>query len=213
MIPHSLPASFGTARGKALPGGYRSYGGAGGFRPTWALGTHSNPCILWQYPHAWRVVESSDSRVIVETSLDLYHVAYRRRISIERGKPGFICEVEAVNKLPAPAVAAGFSFNLVLDLDAEAAAWLEFAWEADRRQRLSLREAATTLVRLPARECLAVNSPRWVVTIRSDPAETAGYWADWSAGSYVTPDLHGMYRSREPGQTTTVRWEFAAEPR
>lgn len=212
IIPHTVPRYRTTRRGQALPGGYRSHGAAG-LRPIWALGTHSNPCILWQYPHAWRVLETDGERVAVELACDLPHVAYRCRIAMQRGVPGFLCEVRAVNRLPAPAVAAGFSFNFALAFEPEDVATLEFAWEADGRQRTSLREPGTAIVYLPAREHLEVRAACWTVTILSDPAETTGYCVDWAPGFCVTPDLHGAYHLRQPGEETVVRWQFQARRR
>ena len=208
IIPHTVPGFLSSSRGKAAPGGYRSHGAAG-LLPIWALGTHSNPCILWQYPYSWRLVESNADRVIVEYGREFPHVDYRCRIGMHRGTPGFWCEPRAVNRLAGP-VAAGFSFNLALALDPEDAAVLEFAWEADRRHRSTIRETARSLVPIQARERLEMRSTRWIVTIRSDPAETAGYWADWAPGCFVTPDLHGAYHERQPGEETVVRWEFQA---
>lgn len=210
IIPHSMPRYLASPRGKALPGGYRSHGAAG-LRPIWALGTHSNPCILWQYPCSWTVIESNDDRVTVEFGREFPHVDFHCRIGMRRGATGFSCEARAVNRLPGPPVAAGFSFNLALELDPDDVEDLTFAWEADARHRASLPEAATSLVAIPAREHLEIRSSRWIVTILSDPAETAGYWADWAPGYYVTPDLHGMYHERQPGEETVVRWQFRAQ--
>jgi hypothetical protein len=148
--------------------------------------------------------------VTVEVSRSFYHVDYPCRIGMRRGEPGFHCEAHAINRLPGPPVAAGFSFNFALALDPEDVAGLTFEWEEGGHRRLSIGEAAAGLVPVSARERLDVLSARWRVSIFSDPAETAGYEADWAPGFYVTPDLHGVYRERQPGEETTVRWRFEA---
>jgi hypothetical protein len=210
LMGHSVPFHLASRRGKALPGGYRSHNGTVGLRPIWALGTHSNPCILWQYPCSWKVVESDADRVTVEVARSFYHADYRCRFGMRRGEPGLWCEAHAVNRLPGPPVAAGFSFNLALALELEEVAGLTFAWEADGRHRTTIEEAGCGFIQIPARECLEVRSSRWAVRIQSDPAETAGYGVDWAPGIIVTPDLHGVYRERKTGEETVARWQFQA---
>lgn len=210
LIPHTVPDW--VARVQPQSGGYRGYTGAGGLRPIWALGTHLNPNILWQSPAAWRIVEQSESRLELEVSQAFAHADITRRISVTRGEDGFRYRVTAVNRLPG--AAGGWNFNFLLHMPAEEFEHLRFTWEEDGRQSTDIRRALNTVLKVDARRHLAIVTRHWTVTVDSDPDHTAFYLVDWSsAGRYITPDVHSIFRDLEVGQTLTTEWRFRAECR
>lgn len=203
IIPGSME---GFLKRDALPCGYRSYAAAGGLRSIWGFGTHSNPCILWQHPWRWSVVEQTSDRVAVELSAEFVHVTVRVRIAIERGRTGFIYESHGSNKLEH---AYGvFNFNLPLffhlgDLDE-----MKLGWQENGRPRTTtLSSKAEGGFWIPARGPLTVENQTWSLTIDADAESTAGYFVDWGAG-FITPDLHGVYRPLRRGDEIATRWCF-----
>lgn len=195
VIAHTLPEFLRS--NKFASGGYRSHTRAGGFRPIWALGTHSNPCILWQHPFEWRIPETAPSRRAVEFSLSLPHVDVRYRVSIERGTSGFLFEAEAVNRLEN--IHAGWNFNLPL------------VWDAASHSVLSWGNgevAGNEPQWYPDVKTVHLATPHWNLDIVPKPGETAGCFVD-RGRDWITPDLHGLYRPRKIGETIRTQWRFS----
>jgi len=192
------------------PGGYRSFAAVGGFRPIWALGAHSNPCILWQYPYDWRIIEQTGERIVVELFRDFPHVGIRLRISITRGEPGFTYEARATNRLEH--AWGAFNFNLPLAITSADVTGLKFQWEdAGRERETSLTEECQTAFAVPARGPLTVAGTAWTLHIEAAPEQTALYFVDWSP-AFITPDLRGVYRPRAVNEETVTRWRFTCQP-
>ncbi|HMP77274.1 MAG TPA: family 20 glycosylhydrolase [Kiritimatiellia bacterium] len=193
------------------PGGYRSYSALGGLRPIWALGTHSNPSILWQYPYAARIVEAGSDSVVAEFTRDFFHVAIRIRVSIERGAPGFRYEVRGINRLAR--ARAAFNFNLPLTLRRADVEGMALRWRAEDgapRETTIARERVSAFT-VPARGPLTVAGTAWTLDIEADPAETALYFVDWGPG-FITPDVHGVYRPRDVNEEVNATWRFTCRP-
>lgn len=204
IIPPSMDSFL---KRNALPGGYRSFNAAGGFRPIWALGTHSNPCILWQHPWSWKVIEQNDQRVSVQCALSLPHGDFAVRIGIERGLRGFTYEARCTNKLAY--AHGGFNFNLLLPLHEADLDGLTLSWTEDARPRsTTVASRGESAFWIPARGPLTARYRHRTIHIDAPAAETAGYFVDWGPGM-ITPDLHGVYRPRAVGEETVVRWRFA----
>jgi hypothetical protein len=190
----------------ALPGGYRSYAAAGGFRPIWALGTHSNPCILWQHPWRWRVAKQTRKNVMIELRLQLPHGSFLVRIGMERGRSGFSYEAGAINRLEHNYGA--FNFNLPLPFTLEDVAALKLIGKG---KPVTIASKSQSGFWLPVRGSLTVQRPAWTLQIEASPHQTAGYFVDWGIG-FITPDLHGVYRKLKPGDETIARWRFSIRP-
>ncbi len=210
---HELIADRLRAQRRPLlpPGGYRSYSSLGGLRPIWALGTHSNPSILWHYPYAARIVESGPDRVVAEFTRDYPHVAIRIRVGMERGTPGFRYEVRGINRLDH--ARAAFNFNLPLHLrraDVEGMA-LRWRGEGGAPRETTLARERVSAFAVPARGPLTVAGTAWTLEIEADPAETALYFVDWGPG-FITPDVHGVYRPRALNEEVTTTWRFTCRP-
>ncbi|MDD5704812.1 MAG: family 20 glycosylhydrolase [Kiritimatiellae bacterium] len=209
VIPHWLQQF--TEAGAAAPGGYRSYSGVGGFRPIWGLGTHSNPCILWQGPFEWRPVTESDDTIVVELSRRMRHVDVRYTITARRGLDGFVFRAEAMNNMEG--AYGAFNFNLVLAVQPSDLDETTFAWtEQGQERRLRLSDQFDSFFRLPAVAEMTVVKPDYSVSIRCDPARTAGFYVDW-ATTFLTPDIRGLYRKMRVGEREVVEWRFAAKRR
>jgi len=199
IIPNSI-ANF--LKRNPLAGGYRSYNAAGGLRPIWALGTHSNPCILWQFPWNWKIEKKTKESIVVALAAQFSHVSVVIYISIARDHSGFNYEVRATNKL-AHAYGA-FNFNLPLTFDLEDLTAMKFEWQEGET---TVAAHADGVFWIPARGALTVRCPRWTLQVDAPPDQTAGYAVDWGAG-FVTPDLHGVYRKLNVGEETVTRWSF-----
>jgi hypothetical protein len=193
-----------------LPGGYRSYTAAGGFRVVWAMGTHSNPCILWQHPWAWSITEQTQETVAVELKLELPHGAFVIVITIARGTSGFAYEARCVNQLEH--AYGAFNFNLPLPLSLEDLSNMKFMWDdPERAHEVTVAGCAESAFWIPASGALTLRRPNWDLHIDSVPEQTSGYFVDWGAG-FITPDLHGVYQPLKIGQETVARWHFKTEP-
>jgi hypothetical protein len=202
IIPHSLPEFI--EKNTFEPGGYRSYSGAGGFRPIWAFGSHHNPCVVWQGPFEWNV-DSNDREIRVELARKMPHVDLNYTIVVEKGKRGFTFTARAVNKIDG--AYGTFSFNLPLALTSADFADLNFEWE--NGGALPFRDIRDTFVVIPAKRCLTVSKPGVVFAIESDPELTAGYYTDMSL-TCVTPDLRGYYQKLGAGDACSATWRFSA---
>jgi len=199
VIPDMLESFL---KREMLPGGYRSYVAAGGFRPIWAMITHSNPCILWQYPWGWRIVEEADSVAGVEFTLSLPHGEFVLRYEIQAGRSGWICEARAVNRLPG--IQATWNFNMILPADPHDLDKTFLEWAGGRT---TLAEKGQTVWWVDATEGVSVD---WVVgrvEIKCEHEKTAGFFVDWFL-PYVTPDLHGVYHQLAAGNELSARWSF-----
>jgi hypothetical protein len=206
IIPRTIDALLAPHPNSPLPGGYRSYSRAAGFRPIWALGTHSNPCILWQHPFNWTLVEQTSDRVTVGLELELAHVAVRYHITMEKGLSGFIYRATARNKLPS--VYAAFSFNALLQRATTDLSEGELWWARQSgRESTTVERQAATGFWLPVRGPLTVQTTGHAVRIDADPAQTAGYFVDWGV-DWITPDIHGVYRRLAAGQEIAVQWSL-----
>lgn len=206
LIPHALPAFL--QRPTFEPGGYRSYTGAGGFRPIWALGTHHNPCILWQGAFDWRVAVDTGDLKVIELSRLLPHVDVCYRVAVRRGTPGFVFDAEATNRLED--AYGAFNFNLPLDMRPQDLDHTDFEWkDAERLQRLTLHEQGESFFRLPPTSELSICRVDHRVRIGSDPERSTGFYVDWGSG-FLTPDLRGVYRKLGVGERVTAHWTFRA---
>jgi hypothetical protein len=189
-----------------LPGGYRSYAAVGGFRPIWALGTHSNPCILWQYPWNWRISEQTRDNVAVELKLELPHGDFSIVITVERGKPGFAYEARCVNKLEH--TYGAFNFNLPIPFSLDDLMNMKLVWNDDgKTHEMTVAGQAESAFWIPAGGPLEIRQTDRILHIDAAPEKTAGYFVDWNAG-FVTPDLHGVYRPLKIGEETVTRWHL-----
>ena len=190
----------------SLPGGYRSYTAAGGFRAIWAMGTHSNPCILWQHPWDWSIVEQSQDKVEVTLTLKLPSGAFAISITTERGLPGFACEARCVNYLEH--AFGAFNFNLPLFFGLDDLTAMKLSWtDHDKTHDVSVAERAVGAFWIPALGALTIRCPTFALRIDPEPEQIAGYFVDWNVG-FLTPDLHGAYRPLKVGQETVARWSL-----
>ncbi len=207
-----IPASIAARRDQLLPpGGYRSFTSCCGLRAIWALGTHSNPSILWQYPYAARIVESGPDRVVAEFTRAFPQVDIRIRVTVERGAPGFRYEVRGINRLEH--ARAAFNFNLPLTIGRADVEGMAMRWRAEDgspRETTLARERVAAFA-LPARGPLTLAATAWTLDIEADPAETALYFVDWCPG-FITPDIHGVYRPRALNEEVNVAWRFTCRP-
>lgn len=193
------------------PGGYRSYSSLGGLRPIWALGAHSNPSIIWQYPYAAQIVEATADRIVAEFTRDFPHVAIRIRVTVARGAPGFLYEVRGINRLDR--ARAAFNFNLPLTLCRADVEGLVLRWRAEggaARETTLARERVSAFA-VPARGPVTVAGTAWTLDIEADPADTALCFVDWGPG-FMTPDIHGFYRSRALNEEVSTTWRFTCHP-
>ena len=200
VIPHELPAFVG--RDGHLPGGYRSYTGAGGFRPIWAFGSHHNPCVLWQGPFAYKVEEAAGV-IVVRLSRSMPHVEVVYTVTVRQDVSGFGFAAEAVNQVEG--AYGSFNFNLPLCPPTRATT---FRWPGGS---LRLGDVRDSFFVLPPSDKLVVDLGRAALAIESDPAQTAGFYTDW-APSFITPDLRGVYRKLREGEHYKASWRFSFMP-
>ncbi len=207
IIPHTLPAFL--KRGRPQGGGYRSYSAVGGLRPIWALGTHHNPCILWQYKWDWNVLEETAERIVVELTQSFHHVDMRYRLTMVAGQPGFLIELDGVNKLPHARV--GYNWNIVLDFNAGEIPHAIFKWDAEGDTRtLRVAEQLDGAFMVPAAGDLTFATSKYELLIQPETASTHGYFVDWGL-TCITPDLRSNYRPVAEGETLSTRWRFTAK--
>ncbi|MCE9613905.1 MAG: family 20 glycosylhydrolase [Lentisphaerae bacterium] len=206
LLAHPMPAFL--ASSPPPPGGYRSYTRAGGFRPIWALGSHTNPCMLWQHPFRWRVLNVGRHAVAVALTCRLPHVAVRYVITIRRGVPGFRFRAIGVNRLARVPVA--WNFNLPLRPSARHPERTRFEWEDGGRPRTRcIADAFDSFFILPPARRLRVHLGAAAVTVTTTAEDITGFHTDWST-SFVTPDVHGRYRMVGVGERIAAEWEFKA---
>ncbi len=201
LIAHTLPGFL--AANPFAPGGYRSFSRALGFRPIWALGTHHNPCILWQHPYTWRRLECSEgigeSEIGVELTLSLGHCEVRYEVRIEAGKPGFSFIAQATPQRGG--LYGAWSFNLPLVLEDPGHTRIE--WNGTGRAVDDVEPGW-----LGGVQTMRLATPGWRLDIVPEAGEAAGYFIDRGSAGF-TPDLHGRYQIREAGETVTARWRFS----
>jgi hypothetical protein len=202
IIPHSLPAFVG--RNDFQPGGYRSYSGVGGFRPIWAFGSHHNPCILWQGPFEWDIMEDGNSIAIL-LSRKMYHVDVEYKIVVSKGKSGFRVEAAAVNKIDG--ACGTFSFNLPLAIGPDELTEVEISSES---RKIKMKDVRDSFFVFPACAKLVVKKRNLIFAVESEIAKCAGFYTDWSA-SYLTPDYRGSYKKLDKGEVYKVIWNFVME--
>jgi len=201
LIAHTLPGFL--ALNRFAPGGYRSFTRALGFRPIWALGTHHNPCILWQHPYQWRRLERPGrAEIAVELTLSLAHCEIRYEVGIEDGKPGFAFTAHATPRQAG--LYGAWSFNLPLAL--EDPERTRIRWDGMEKAVNDLEPGW-----LPGVQTMGLVTPGWKLEILQETGEAAGYFVD-RGKSAITPDLHGAYRIREAGEPVTARWRFSIAP-
>ena len=184
-----------------IPGGYRSYNSAGGLRLIYSTGLHANPCIIWQHPWEWQIVANDDNEIRFECTLALRHVVTTITISVKRGESGLTYQACARNR--GDVIHSALSFNLPLLLS------------EDDVETLRLGNGGTFTIpqkRRPAfwiseRKNVTVLSQHWTMQVESSEEKTSGYFVDWGAG-WVTPDLHGVFETLEPGQKIESCWKF-----
>ena len=191
------------------PGGYRSFAAAGGLRPIWALGTHSNPSITSQYPYDWKMIEQTSERVMVELWRSLPQVDIRLRVEIKRGESGFHYEARGINRLEN--AWSAFNFSLPVTFYKEDVEKVRFSWNEGRQLReTSISGEVQSAFWIPAAGNLRLVIPDvCAIQIEADSSQTAGYFVDWASGC-ITPDLHGVYRPRRVGEEVIARWRFSA---
>lgn len=207
-----IPASIAARRDRLLPpGGYRSYTSVCGLRPIWALGAHSNPSILWQYPYEARLVESGPDCVVAEFTRAFPHVDIRIRVTIEQGTPGFRYEVRGINRLDH--ARAAFNFNLPLTLRRADVEGMAMRWRAadGSPHETTIAQECVSAFSLPARGPLTLAGTAWTLDIEADPAASALYFVDWGPG-FITPDIHGVYRPRALNEEVNTTWRFTCRP-
>ncbi len=187
-------------------GGYRSYTSIGGLRPIWGLGTHHNPCILWQYPYEWKIIDDTADVKTLELSRSFYHVDITYRISIQKGMSGFSYSLTAVNKLDS--TYGAFNFNLPLSFcDAEIRD-TSLEWEEGQQShRLPFADVKDSFFVIPAKRSVKVRKRNYLLTIDCGDAGAAGFYVDWST-TFITPDLHGEYKPLRKGDVTEAAWTF-----
>ncbi len=196
LISHSVPKAKPLA-----PGGYRSYSSALGFCPIWAFGSQHNPCILWQGPFKWNIMESADL-LKIELSRDMYHVSVKYLITVKKGIAGFTLEVEACNKIDD--IYGTFNFNLPLTLTPGDISATTLEWEG---KCISPVDVGDTFFVIPATGELVVRRPRISLAIAADKNKTSGFYADWRT-VFITPDLRGKYQKLKAGEFYRTAWSF-----
>lgn len=207
VIAHALPRFL--EERAPLPGGYRSYSAAGGLRPIWAMGTHSNPCTLWQGAFSASIETCSGDRIVLLLARDMPHVAVTYRLEVRRGIPGFTFDAKAVSLQPH--AYGAFNFNCPFALEPGELDGVELCWrEGGRARCMRIREQCSAFFVMRATDGIHVRKAGVTLDVESDPGQTAGFYVDWGV-SYVTPDVHGVYRPMPPGAETRTRWTFAAK--
>ncbi len=206
IIPESVDARL--RRGKIFEkGGYRSYSALGGLRPIWALGTHHNPCILWQYPYDWKIVKDGAEMKAVELSREFYHVGITLRISIRKGQSGFSYFIRAVNKLEF--TYGAFNFNLPISFCDKEIPTTSLEWvEGGKLHVLPFKDVRRSFFVVNSGRALRVRKEKYLLDIDCGEAGAAGFYVDWS-GTYITPDLHGIYKPLKRGDVRETTWTFS----
>lgn len=203
VIPHQLPGFL--RRGQALPGGFRSYKEAGGFRPIWSLGIHQNPCMLWQHPFAWELLQEDRESVEIALRLALPHVSVCYRIVVRRGKSGFVFAAQARNHLDR--VRAGFNFNLVLALEDWSRTRLD--WKRGTRPgSVDFSTGPETAFWVDSPDNLLVENGAWKLRIAPEKEKCRGYFVDWGT-HWITPDLRGLPGLLRAGEWASAKWIFS----
>jgi hypothetical protein len=190
-------------------GGYKSYNQVGGFRPIWALGTHSNPCITWNFPFSWKVTADTNELKTVELSGSFYHVDVTYQISIKKGMTGFTYSLKAVNKLDF--TYGAFNFNLLLAFNDSEISSTSLQWEEGGKiHKLPFGDVKDSFFVIPSRRSIEVKKKNYLLAVDCGEAEGSGFYVDWSA-TFMTPDFRGIYRPLEKGAVTKTKWTFRIE--
>ena len=208
IIPGNIDAVL--KRGNIFEkGGYRSYTSLGGFRPIWALGTHHNPCILWNFPFSWRIIADTPEVKTVELYGNFYHVDVTYRISLKKGTSGFSYSLKAVNKLDF--TYGAFNFNLpLLFCDSELNS-TSLQWEENNQlQSLSFKDVKNSFLVIPSRKTVQIKKQNYLLTIDCGEVGGSGFYVDWS-NTFMTPDLHGIYKPLKKGDVTETQWTFSID--
>ena len=58
---------------------------------------------------------------------------------------------------------------------------------------------------------LLLKTPHWNMKLITPPEQSAGFAVDWGS-TWMTPDLHGIYRPLEVGEVYETQWEFILDP-
>ncbi|MEI8245960.1 MAG: family 20 glycosylhydrolase [Lentisphaerota bacterium] len=208
IIPESVDARL-KRENMFEKGGYRSYASLGGFRPLWALGTHHNPCILWNFPFSWNIIADSPELKTIELSRSFYHVDVTYRISIRKGTTGFSYYLKAVNKLDF--TYGAFNFNLPLSLCDSELNSTSLQWEEKNQlQSLSFKDVKNSFFVIPSKRSVHVKKQNYLLTIDCGEVGGSGFYVDWSS-TFMTPDLHGSYKPLKKGDVTETQWAFRCE--
>ena len=208
IIPESLEARL-KAGNMFEKGGYRSYSSIGGLRPIWALGTHHNPCILWNFPFAWKIIADSPEVKTIELTRSLYHVDVTYRISIKKGTTGFSYSLKAVNKLDF--TYGAFSFNLPLSFNVSEINSTSLLWNDDKQlHKLPFSEVKASFFVVPSRRSVQVKKQNYLLSIDCGEVGGSGFYVDWSS-TFMTPDLHGIYKPLKKGAVTETQWTFSID--
>lgn len=203
LIPNGLP-SFLKKNPHQQPGGYKSYSSAG-FMPVWDIGTHLNPNIIGNYPWNFKLVSSGPEEAAVEMFQTFSHVEIQYRISIKKGVHGFRWEARAVNRLPHIKASFGWNFLLAGSRILET----EFVTE-NNSSGVKIPDFVDDLPILDG-STLLLKTPHWNMKLITPPEQSAGFAVDWGS-TWMTPDLHGIYRPLEVGEVYETQWEFILDP-
>ena len=208
IIPGNLDARLKTGN-MFEKGGYRSYTSLGGFRPIWALGTHHNPCILWNFPISWKIIADSPELKTIELYGSFYHVDMTYRISIKKGTTGFTYSLKAVNKLDF--TYGAFNFNLPLSLCDSELNSTSLQWEEKNQlHSLAFKDVKNSFFVIPSKRLVQVKKQNYLLTIDCGEVGGSGFYVDWS-NTFMTPDLHGIYKLLKKGDVTETQWAFRCE--
>ncbi|MEI6422335.1 MAG: hypothetical protein WCP55_08955, partial [Lentisphaerota bacterium] len=192
-------------------GGYKSYNSIGGFRPIWALGTHSNPCITWNFPFSWKIIADSNEVKTLELSGSFYHVDVTYQISIKKGTTGFTYSLKAVNRLDF--TYGAFNFNLLLAFNDSEISSTSLQWEEGGKiHKLPFGDVKDSLFVIPARRFLEVKKQNYQNAMDCGESGGSGFYVDWSS-TFMTPDFRGIYKPMEKGAVTETHWTFSVNIR
>ena len=104
-----------------------------------------------------------------------------------------------------------FNFNLPLSLCDSELNSTSLQWEEKNQlQSLSFKDVKNSFFVIPSKRLVQVKKQNYLLTIDCGEVGGSGFYVDWSS-TFMTPDLHGIYRPLKKGDVTETQWAFRCE--